>query len=161
MDWVKNILPTIGGLLGGPLGSAAVNAVADAIGLSDKTKESVEKALSSGNLTTEQMAVLQAADLQLKTRMAELGIEVEKLAAQDRDSARKMQIATGSWVPDVIAMMFIGTYLLIIALLLTGHMKLWSENPTLTMLLGGLTAGVAGILGFYFGASHTKSLKEK
>lgn len=156
MDWIKSILPTIGGLLGGPLGSAAASAAADALGLSDKSKDAVQKFLGSGNITTEQMAALQQADAQLKIRMQELGIKAEELAVEDRASARKMQTITGSMVPHIIAIMFIGTYLCIIAMLLTGTMKLWSENPTLTMLLGGMTAGVAAILGFYFGAAHTQ-----
>jgi hypothetical protein len=32
-------------------------------------------------------------------------------------------------------------------------MKLWSD-PTLTLLLGGLTSGFTAVLGFYFGAAH-------
>jgi len=48
---------------------------------------------------------------------------------------------------------------MIFAMLLTGQMKLW-ENSTLTMLLGGVTSGVAMILGYYFGASHTAPVPE-
>ena len=61
MDWVKQILPTIGNLLGGPLGGAAVSAVAGVLGISESTQEKIQKALSSGQLTAEQMAALQAA----------------------------------------------------------------------------------------------------
>ena len=160
MDWVKSILPTIGGLLGGPLGSAAAAAAAEALGLSDKSKDAVQKFLSSGNFTTEQMAALQQADAQLKIRMQELGIKAEELAVADRASAREMQIATGSWVPHVIAVLFIGIYLTMMCLLLTGTMKLW-EDATLTMLLGGLTSGVAMILGYYFGASAVQPTQKK
>ena len=161
MGWIKSILPTIGGLLGGPLGSAAVTAAADALGLSDKSKQAVEKALSSGNLTPEQMAALQAADANLKVKMAELGIKAEELAAADRKSAREMQVQTKSFVPATLALMFVGFYLTIVALLLTGEMKLWENNGTLTMLLGGLTSGVAMILGFYFGSSHSQAADPK
>lgn len=153
MEWVKQILPTIGNILGGPLGGAAVSAVAGALGISEPTKDKIEKALASGQLTAEQMAALQAADLQLKTKMAELGIEAEKLQQVDRANARQMQIESGSMVPHILAVLFVTFYLLIVSMLLTGQMKLW-ENSTLTMLLGGVTSGVAMILGFYFGASH-------
>lgn len=153
MDWIKQILPTIGTLLGGPLGGAAVSAVAGALGISEPTQDKIQKALTSGNLSAEQMAALQAADMQLKTRMAELGIEAEKLAQVDRASARAMQTATGSWVPPALALVLTTCYLTIICLLLTGDMKLWSD-PTLTLLLGGLTSGFTAVLGFYFGSSH-------
>ena len=153
MDFLKKLLPTIGHLLGGPLGGAAIEAAGKALGLSDATADKVQKALTSGNLTAEQIAALQAADLHLKTRMAELGIDAEKLAQEDRASARKMQTNTGSWVPAALAMTLTGSYLTIICLLLTGDMKLWSD-PTLTLLLGGHTSGFTAVLGFYFGSSH-------
>ena len=88
MSFLAKLLPTIGNLLGGPLGGAAVEAVGKALGMSEATTDKVQRALTSGNLTAEQIAALQAADLQLKTRMAELGIDAEKLAAEDRASAR-------------------------------------------------------------------------
>jgi len=159
MEWLKQILPTIGNLLGGPLGGAAVSAVAGVLGISEPTQDKIQKALSSGQLTPEQMAALQAADLQLKTKMAELGIEAEKLQQVDRASARQMQVSTGSMVPHILAILFVAFYLLIVSMLLTGQMKLW-ENSTLTMLLGGVTSGVAMILGFYFGASHTANIPD-
>jgi hypothetical protein len=153
MDFLKKIIPTIAHLLGGPLGGAAVEVAAKALGLSDATADKVQKALTSGNLTAEQIAALQAADMQLKTRMAELGIDAEKLAAEDRASARAMQISTRDWVPATLAMVLTICYLGIVCALLTGDMKLWSD-PTLTLLLGGLTSGFTAVLGFYFGASH-------
>jgi hypothetical protein len=90
MDWIKSILPTIGGLLGGPLGSAAVTAVADALGLSDKSKDSVEKALSS-NLTADQITALKKADADLQTKLAELGIEADRIAQANQADARAVR----------------------------------------------------------------------
>lgn len=153
MDLLKKIIPTIGGLLAGPLGTAAASAAADALGLSDKSKAAVEKALSGNSLTPEQVASLQAADMAFKQKLAELGIEAEKLSVQDRADARAMQIATQSRVPEILGFVLVGTFLAIICCLLTGSMKLW-ENQTLTLLLGSLTGSVASVIGFYFGASH-------
>jgi hypothetical protein len=160
MNWIKSILPTIGNLLGGPLGGAAVEAVGKALGMSEATADKVQKALSSGNLSADQMAALQSADIELKTRMAELGIDAERIAQADRESARSMQTQTGSWVPASLAVVLTICYLTIICCLLTGDMKLW-ENPTLTLLLGGLTTGFTSVLSFYFGASHTYPTDKK
>lgn len=154
MEWVKKILPTIGNLLGGPLGGAAVSAVAGALGISEPTQEKIQKALSSGQLTAEQMAQLQAADLQLKTRMAELGIEAEKLVQEDRASARKMQSDTGSWVPAALAVAVTVGYFGILLGLMTGDLKLW-DNSAMTLLLGALTTAWGSIVAFYYGASHS------
>ena len=152
-EWIGKILPTIGTLLGGPLGGAAVEAAANALGLSDKTKGAVEKALASGNLTAEQMAALQAADLNLKTRMAELGIEAEKLKMADSNSARTMQMSTGSWVPAALAVVVTVGYFGILIGLMTGDLKLW-DNSAMTLLLGALTTAWGSVIAFYYGASH-------
>lgn len=160
MSFLSTLLPTIGNLIGGPLGGMAVDCAAKALGMGDATADKVKKALTSGNLTADQIAALQAADLQLKTRMAELGIDAEKVAQADRASAREMQKSTGSWVPSALAMTLTVCYLGIICALLTGDMKLWSD-PTLTLLLGGLTSGFTAVLGFYFGSSHIQPSGDK
>ena len=112
----------------------------------------MQKALTSGNLTAEQIAALQAADLQLKTRMAELGIDAERLAQEDRASARTMQTATGSWVPPVLACVVTAGFFGILIGLLTGDLKLW-ESTTLSLLIGSLSTAFSAVLAFYYGAS--------
>lgn len=153
MSWISSILPTIGTLLGGPLGGAAVEAVGKALGIPDATTDKVQKMLTSGNLSADQMAALQAADLQLKTRMAELGIDAEKVAQADRASARDMQQQTGSWVPAALAVVVTAGYFGILLGLMTGDLKLW-DNSAMTLLLGALTTAWGSIVAFYYGASH-------
>ena len=162
MDWVKTILPTIGALLvpGGPMIGAAVEAVGKALGLSDATEKSIKDTLASGRLTPEAMQALRLADNELKLKLEELGIKAEELAVKDRSDARAMQTATGSWVPSALAVTLTVCYLGIICALLTGDMKLWSD-PTLTLLLGGLTSGFTAVLGFYFGSSHIQAGTDK
>lgn len=160
MDWIKSILPTIGTLLGGPLGGVAVSAVGKALGMSDATSDKVQKMLSSGTLNADQMAALQAADLQLKTRMAELGIDAEKLAQADRASARRMQADTGSWVPAALAVTVTVGYFGILIGLMTGDLKLW-DNSAMTLLLGALTTAWGSIVAFYYGASHVQPDQKK
>lgn len=153
MSWIAKILPTLGTLVGGPLGGAAVEAIGTALGLTDKTKESVERALAGNNLTPDQMAALQQADIAFKQKLAELGVEAEHLSQLDRADARAMQESTHSVVPASLAFILVGTFLMIVCCLLTGSMKLW-EDQTLTMLLGQLTGCVTAVIAFYFGASH-------
>lgn len=152
MSFLSKLLPTIATCLGSPLAGAAVEVAAKALGMSEATTDKVQKALTSGNLTAEQIAALQAADLQLKTRMAELGIDAEKLAAEDRMSARSMQTSTGSWVPPVLACVVTGGFFGILIGLLTGDLKLW-ESTTLSLLIGSLSTAFSAVLAFYYGAS--------
>ena len=160
MSFLSKLLPTIGSLLGGPLGGAAVEAVGKALGMSEATTDNVQKALTSGNLTAEQIAALQAADLQLKTRMAELGIDAEKLAAEDRASARAMQTNTGSWVPSALACSVTVGYFAILIGLMSHRLEL-GNSEGLTLLLGSLTTAWGSIVAFYYGASHFPQGGEK
>lgn len=153
MSFLSTLLPTIGNLLGGPLGGVAVDAAAKALGMSDATADKVQRALTSGNLSADQIAALQAADLQLKTRMAELGIDAEKLAAADRASAREMQTSTGSWVPSTLACgVTVGYFTILIGLM--SHKFEIANSEGLTLLLGSLTTAWGSIVAFYYGASH-------
>jgi F0F1-type ATP synthase assembly protein I len=158
MSFISKLLPTIGNLLGGPLGAAALDAAGKALGISDAA--AVEKTLTGGNLTTDQIAALQAADMQLKTRMAELGIDAEKLAAEDRASARAMQTATDSWVPSVLACVVTVGFFGILVGLLTGWLKLW-ESTTLSLLIGTLSGAFTSVLAFFYGASHKPEQPKK
>lgn len=160
MSFLSTLLPTIGNLLGGPLGGAAVEAAAKALGMSDATADKVQKALTSGNLSADQIAALQAADLQLKTRMAELGIDAEKLAQADRASAREMQTQSGSWVPSTLAVgVTVGYFTILVGLM--SHKFEIANSEGLTLLLGSLTTAWGSIVAFYYGASHLPQPGEK
>ena len=85
---VSTVAPWIGTALGGPLGGMAVEAAANALGLSDKTVDSVKQALAG--VTPEQMLALKKADQDFALQMQALGFknvaDMEAIAAGDRDS---------------------------------------------------------------------------
>ena len=73
MDWLKSIAPTLATALGGPLAGLAINAVSSALGIdADKVQETI----SSGKLTADQIASIQQAELALKARAQELGLDL-------------------------------------------------------------------------------------
>ena len=160
MSWISTVLPTIGHLLGGPMGGMAVEVVGKCLGIDSATTDKVTKALAAGNLTAEQMAALQAADLQLKTRMAELGLDAETLAQADRASAREMQMQTGSRTPAVLASFVTVGFFGILIGLMTGDLKTW-DNSGLQMLIGSLGTSWGMVVSFYFGASHMQPSDKK
>lgn len=160
MSFLSTLLPTIASCLGSPLAGAAVEAAAKALGISEPTADKVQKALTSGNLSADQIAALQAADLQLKTRMAELGIDAEKLAQADRASAREMQTQSGSWVPSTLAIgVTVGYFTILVGLM--SHKFEIANSEGLTLLLGSLTTAWGSIVAFYYGASHLPQPGEK
>jgi FtsZ-binding cell division protein ZapB len=151
MDW-KVLLPTVGRVLGGPLAGMAVEAVGKAIGISEPTSAKVQDALDGNTLTDAQIVALRETDAQLKMRMRELDIDLEKLATQDRDSARAMQAKLNSRVPAVLALVITTGFFGVLAGLLTGHFDLW-DNAGITMLIGSLATSWGMVVSFYYGSA--------
>lgn len=160
MSWISQILPTIGTLLGGPLGAAAVEACASALGISDATEDKIKRALNSGQLSADQMAALQTADAQLKIKLAELGIDAQKLEQADRASAREMQVKTGSHTQAILATFVTVGFFGILIGLMTGDLKTW-DNSGLQMLIGSLGTSWGMVVSFYYGSSHSPQFGEK
>lgn len=156
MSWLSSILPTIGTLLGGPLGGMAADAAGKALGLSDATREKVQAALKTGNLTAEQMAALKQADADLATKLKELEIDAAKVAAADREGARRMATETGSWAPAALALSITVGFFGVLVGLLSGQLKLW-DNAGLTLLIGALSTSWGAVVMYYFGASNDQA----
>lgn len=151
MDW-KALLPTVGRVLGGPLGGMAVEAVGKAIGMSEPTAAKVRETLEGNSLTDAQIVAVREADAQLKVRMRELEIDLEKLATEDRDSARTMQAKLNSRVPSILALVITTGFFGVLAGLLTGHFDLW-DNAGITMLIGSLATSWGMVVSFYYGSA--------
>lgn len=163
MDWkavIGTVAPWIGTALGGPLGGAAVGAVADALGLSDKTEASIKAALSG--VTPEQMLSLKNADQAFSVKMQELGYaNMEKLAALAVDNtkdARAMQIQTRSQIPAVLAILITVGFFGILIGMLSGKLTS-TDNQALLIMLGALGAAWGAVVNFFFGSSHDSGRK--
>ena len=153
MEWLKTIAPTIATALGGPLAGMAVSAVAKAIGCSP---DEVQDVISSGKLTSEQVASIQLAELELKKQAQSMNLDFAKLLAEDKKSARDMQIATKSWIPALLAVFVTIGFFGILLGLMTEHFK---TSDALMLMLGSLATAWTGVMAFYFGSSASSQAK--
>ncbi|OWW18400.1 hypothetical protein [Noviherbaspirillum denitrificans] len=165
MEWksiVSAVAPWIGTALGGPLGGMAVSAIADAFGLPDKTEAALKQALSGA--TPEQMLALKKADSEFAVRMQELGFQnvqaLEKIAADDRASARTMQMTTSSRIPGALAILITVGFFGILLGMMSGMLKT-SENQALLIMLGALGAAWGAVVNFYYGSSSDSQNKTR
>jgi hypothetical protein len=156
MDWLKTIAPTIATAMGGPLAGMAVEAVSKAIGV-DPSK--VQETINSGKMTAEQIASLQEAEIGLKARAQEMGLDFEKLAVADRSSARQMQMTTGSFVPPALSIMIVVAWSAVQYFLLT-HVIDPSMRELIARVLGTLDGALMLVLSFYFGSSSGSQAKD-
>lgn len=153
MEWLKTLAPTIATALGGPLAGMAVSAVAKAIGVSP---DEVQDVISSGKLTAEQVASIQLAELELKKQAQSMNLDFAKLIAEDKQSAREMQIATKSWIPALLAVFVTIGFFGILLGLMTEHFK---TSDALMLMLGSLATAWTGVMAFYFGSSASSQAK--
>ena len=153
MEWLKTIAPTVATALGGPLAGMAVSAVAKAIGCDP---DEVQGVISSGKLTAEQVAAIQLAELELKKQAQSMNLDFAKLIAEDKKSARDMQIATKSWIPPVMAMGVTCGFFGILFGLMYGQIQ---HAPQIDIMLGSLGTAWTGIISFYFGSSAGSQAK--
>lgn len=162
-DWksvVKTVAPWIGTALGGPLGGLAVEAAANAFGLSDKTEASLKAAIQGAS--PEQMLALKSADQSFSLSMASLGYknvaDLEAIAAGDRDSARKLQAAAPSFVPALLTCFVVGAFTATLLLLLKFDVPTTNRDIVVYMI-GQLSGGFTSALAFWLGTTRDSSRK--
>lgn len=160
-EWKKllgTVAPLVGTALGGPLGGVAASFVADKLGLSDKTVTAVTEALKDGKLTPEQVSQLKQAEIDFQKFCKTHEIDVEKVHAADRASARDMLKATGSYVPATLTFMVTVGYFATLFGMLYGWFKA-SDSQVMLIMLGQLGTAWGVTIAFWFGT--TRNSQEK
>lgn len=166
MKWksiLKGIMPIASTVIGtaNPLaGHIFKKASQILLGKPDGTEEEVQEALK--NATPDQIAAMRKADQDFKLELQKNGIKLEEIHAEDRDSARKMSMATGGDAQEILAAVFIIGYFAIFYCLASGEIKVTPENSSLiTILMGIMSAAVTQIINFFFGSSKGSKDKTK
>ena len=154
MDWLAQLAPTIVTCLGGPLAGMATGLIAKMLGI-DESK--VQETINSGKLTADQVASLQQAEIELKKQAQSMGLDFEKIATADKQSARSMQISTKSMVPPLLALLITAGFFGILYALMMGYAK---ESNQLMIMLGALGTSWTGVIAFYFGSSNSSQNKD-
>ena len=154
MEWLAQIAPGIATALGGPLAGLAVSAISKALGIDEKD---VQNTIDSGKLSADQLASLKQAEIELQAKAQELGLNFEKLAVDDRKSARDMQAATKSFIPGALAIgVTIGFFGILVGLMKDNVTK----SDALLLMLGSLGTAWTSIVAFYFGSSASSQNKD-
>jgi membrane-bound ClpP family serine protease len=154
---LSQVAPTIATALGGPLAGVAVKTLSNALlGHENGTEEEVSAAMQAA--TPEQLATVKKIDADFKVRMKELDIDLERISAEDRDSARKMQTQTNDWIPRVLALLItVGFFGILVWMLVHGMPT--SGTEALLMMLGALGTAWTGVINFYYGSSAGSKAK--
>lgn len=161
IDWksiVGTVAPTIASALGGPLAGIAVGALSEAVlGKPDGTEKEVSTAILSA--TPDVLLKIKEAEIAFAVRMKELDIDLERLYAGDRDSARQREVKTGDiWTPRIIAGLLLIGWFGLQWFLLT-HVIAQEMREIVIRGLGTLDMAIGLMLGYYYGTSSSSAHK--
>lgn len=152
-NWKKivgSIAPTLATALGGPMAGLAVKALGGALLGDENAKESaVAAAVAAAG--PDDLLKLKQANHDFESKMAELGVDLERIAAADRDSARSMQKENKAWIVPVLGTLTVAGFFGVVAWVLTGRVSL--ESTLLGFVLGQVSAKAEQVYNFYFGSS--------
>lgn len=164
-DIIRNIAPTLGVALGGPMAGVATKFIADKmLGKRSASEQDIQEFVT--NASPEDLVKLKEIDHQFKIDMKNLEIDVYELEYKDRDSARKL-FAVNIWPQITLSTVFVLGYFGVLYFLMHGTADPQSlvTNPTMmgvfTTILGVLTAAIPQILNFWFGSSLGSKEKTK
>jgi hypothetical protein len=147
------VAPTIGTAALGPLGGVAGKFLQDALGV-----DSEDAAVALLESDPEAIGKAKAADQAFRQHLADNEIELEKINAEDRASARARQIATKDNMPAVVFLVtslgFFGTL---------GALFLWglpeSGGEVILAMVGSLGAAWGASVAYFVGSSAGSSRK--
>jgi len=149
---IENVAPTIASALGGPVAGMAVKALSSALlGHDGGSEDDITNALA--NATPDQITALKKIDADFKVQMKKLDIDLVKIAADDRASARDMAANTHSYTPSVLSYVTVVCWAIIQYYLFT-HIIDPSMRELIARVLGTLDGALMLVLSFWFGSSN-------
>lgn len=156
-DILKTVAPGLATALLGPLGGLAVSAIGKALDMPEATQDAIQARLQGAS--QDDLLKLKQADQQFAKDMKALDVDLERIAAGDRDSARKREMATNDKTPALLAG---GVTLGFFGVL--GYMLVCGKPPTggdaLLVMLGSLGTAWTAIISYYYGSSSGSQKKD-
>lgn len=154
------LAPTIASVVGGPLAGSAVGALVKALGLPEgSTPDQVEnEILKSTDPAT--YAAIRKADQDYAIQLQQLGIDAQKVAEQDRASARDREVQVKDKTPRNLAYLIVGGFFTFSGFGVLIYFKESLDANKLALLsafigtvLGYLVGESKQVIAYYFGSS--------
>jgi len=157
-DWksvVRTVAPALATALGTPLAGVATKVITDVLlgddGAGDVTDQMLEQAVRTAS--PDQLIALKQAGMQFEADMAKLGVDLERLANEDRASARRREVETGDiWTPRALAAGVTAGYFGVLAWLLAAGAPP-EGGEALLVMLGSLGTAWIAIISYFYGSS--------
>lgn len=160
IEWrslLATVAPVLATAAGGPLAGVATKAIAaKLLGNPDASQDQVEAAVLGADPAM--LLKLRELDQQFQKDLQAAGIELEKIAAEDRASARNREVQVKDHMPAVIGVgVCLGFFAVLGWMLVNG--KPPSGGDAMLVLLGSLGTAFTAIISYYYGSSAGSKLK--
>lgn len=154
-DLIKSIAPTVASALLGPLGGVAVSALGNLFGVSEPTQQKIADAISTGQITPDQLGKLKELELQFQNDEKERGFRYAELEFKDRDSARKANVDGGVqghmfWLSVVLLVITLGCEM---SVLFFGYPDQKIPEMVVGRILGLMDAVCMLVLTYWYGTT--------
>ncbi len=166
-DWkatLKAVAPAIGGVIAGgltgnPAIGLAVRAASEALlGRADGSQDDVAAAIVGAS--PDQLLALKQADNQFEIDLQRVGIDLEKIAQEDRASAREREVKVGGKANPVLAGIIIGGFFSVVAWVLFRPDIMSGPGAAVAgTLVGYVSAKAEQVVAYYFGSSSGSARK--
>lgn len=165
MDWttvLKSIAPTVATALLGPLGGVAVSALGNVLGVSEATQDKIADVIKSAGMTPEQITALKQLEQEYQNTEKERGFKYAELSFQDRDSARKANVAGGTqrplfWLSLLLLCVTIGSE----AIVLFHGYPPETSDLVVGRVLGLMDAVAMLVLSYWYGTTNGSAQKSE
>lgn len=157
-DILATVAPTVATALGGPLAGVATRAIAGKIlGRDDASVEEVEAAVAAASGTD--LVKLKELEYEFKAQLKDADIQLERISADDRASARDRQARMKDWTPSVLGLaIIIGFFGVLAYIFRFGLPDQGSE--VLLIMVGALGTMTSQVGNFFFGSSAGSKSKD-
>lgn len=159
IDWkdlVTAVAPKLGMALGGPLGGIAARAISQKL-LGREEHDEKELAEAVLNAKPEDLKELKMAEMELEATLTEAGVDMARVAAEDRASARRREVETGDETPRrlawVVLISFFVAALGVVMLAISGVTISAEMVALIGTVLGYASAKAEQVVAYYFGSS--------
>jgi len=154
----KNILaevaPVLATAFGGPLAGVAAKAIAGKmLGREDASLDEVIAAVEGASPAD--LVKLKDLELEFATQMRDAEIDLERVAAGDRDSARNRQARMKDWTPSVLGTAIVLGFFGLLAYIVKYGLP--SDGSDVLLIMVGALAAMTTQVGNYFFGSSTGS----
>jgi hypothetical protein len=153
---IGSIVPQIAKAFDSPIADMALKFVGDALGV-EPTQTAIEDVLKSDPAA---LAKIRMAEIDFEKHLADNGIDLVRIHAADRDSARAREASTGdSWTPRILAATVTVGFFGILFYILKYGLVDDAGGDVIKVMLGSLGAAWIAVMNYYFGSSAGSAKK--